>query len=587
MTARDHDIVLFGATGFTGKLVAEYLARHAGAKTVRWAIAGRNRSKLEAVKRDLVAIDPALAELPVLVADGHDQATLDAIVPRTHVVCTTVGPFGVHGRKLAATCARSGTHYCDITGEVPFIRASIDENHDKAVETHARIVHCCGFDSIPSDLGVFILWDHARKQGGSLSWTKGFVGEMSGAASGGTAATMLALIEEATRDPKVRRLLGNPHALDPEVPRGRVRDPFEADVRGVAFDPDRVVVRVALRRRRLVCPSCAYSTRWIENTQAHESAWRHLDLGVWRLEVRATLRRLRCPTHGVHVEGVPFAREGSRFTADLEDLVTWLVTKTDRTAVCRLVRVDWQTIGRIIERVGQEKLDPGRLDGLYEIGIDEVSWRKQHRYLTLVVDHRRGQVVWGTDGAGAAAADRFFAELDPPQPGGELEPEPAAQLAIPGADGAKPTIGERAGRLEAISMDMGPGYALSAREHAPHAVICIDPFHVVALTTRALDEVRRGYWNELRSLDDKQAAKRFKDARWVLLKNPENLTEKQAQTHARLRDTGGDVWHAYTLKEALRSIFNSELEIEDVTVLIDEFITSASQMYDVLIGMIR
>jgi transposase len=347
-------------------------------------------------------------------------------------------------------------------------------------------------------------------------------------------------------------------------------------VRGVAFDPDRVVVRVALRRRRLVCPSCAYSTRWIENTQAHESVWRHLDLGVWRLEVRATLRRLRCPTHGVHVEGVPFAREGSRFTTDLEDLVTWLVTKSDRTAVCRLVRVDWQTIGRIIERVGQEKLDPDRLDGLYEIGIDEVSWRKQHRYLTLVIDHRRGQVVWGTDGAGAAAADRFFAELDPPQPGGELEREAAAQLAIPGADGSKPTVGERASKITAISMDMGPGYALSAREHAPHAVICIDPFHVVALTTRALDEVRRGYWNELRSLDDKQAAKRFKDARWVLLKNPENLTEKQAATHRKLRDTGGDVWHAYTLKEALRSIFNSELEIEDVTVLIDEIITSAA-----------
>jgi short subunit dehydrogenase-like uncharacterized protein len=237
MTARDHDIVLFGATGFTGKLVAEYLARHAP-KSVRWAIAGRNKAKLEAVKRDLVAIDPALAELPVLVADGHDQASLDAIVPKTRVVCTTVGPFGEHGRKLVSTCARSGTHYCDITGEVPFIRASIDENHAKAVETHARIVHCCGFDSIPSDLGVFILWDHARKQGGSLSWTKGFVGEMSGTASGGTAATMLAIVEEATRDPKVRRLLGNPHALDPEVPRGRGRDPFEADVRGVAFDKD-------------------------------------------------------------------------------------------------------------------------------------------------------------------------------------------------------------------------------------------------------------------------------------------------------------------------------------------------------------
>jgi short subunit dehydrogenase-like uncharacterized protein len=237
MTDREHDIVLFGATGFTGKLVAEYLARHAP-KGVRWAIAGRNKSKLETVKRDLVAIDAGLEGLPVLVADGHDQASLDAIVPKTRVVCTTVGPFGEHGRKLVATCARFGTHYCDITGEVPFIRASIDENHAKAIETRARIVHCCGFDSIPSDLGVFILWDHARKQGGSLSWTKGFLGEMSGTASGGTAATMLAIVEEATRDPKVRRLLGNPHALDPEVPRGRERDPFEADVRGVAFDRD-------------------------------------------------------------------------------------------------------------------------------------------------------------------------------------------------------------------------------------------------------------------------------------------------------------------------------------------------------------
>jgi short subunit dehydrogenase-like uncharacterized protein len=237
MTARDHDIVLFGATGFTGKLVAEYLARHAP-KGIRWAIAGRNQKKLEAVKRDLVAIDAALSDLPILIADGHDQATLDALVPKTRVVCTTVGPFGEHGRKLVATCARNGTHYCDITGEVPFIRASIDENHEKATETRARIVHCCGFDSIPSDLGVFILWDHARKQGGSLSWTKGFVGEMSGTASGGTAATMLAIVEEATRDPKVRRLLGNPHGLDPEVPRGRTRDPFEADVRGVAFDRD-------------------------------------------------------------------------------------------------------------------------------------------------------------------------------------------------------------------------------------------------------------------------------------------------------------------------------------------------------------
>ena len=269
-------------------------------------------------------------------------------------------------------------------------------------------------------------------------------------------------------------------------------------VRGVVFEPDRVVVRVVLRRRRLVCAHCRFSTRRIENTQAHESAWRHLDLGVWRLEVRATLRRLRCPVHGVHVEGVPFARQGSRSTADFEDLVAWLAARTDRTAVCRLVRVDWETVGRIIERVSLEKLDPGRLDGLYEIGIDEVSWRKQHRYLTLVIDHRRGCVVWGTDGAGAAAADRFFADLDPPKPAGPGVPRSPVQLAITGVEGepgAPSVVGERASKLLAISMDMGPGYASSAREHAPNAVRCVDPFHVVALATKALDEVRRAYWN--------------------------------------------------------------------------------------------
>lgn len=237
MIPRDFDIVLFGATGFTGKLVAEYLAR-AAPEGVRWAIAGRNAAKLEAVRKELASIDGALADLAILVADGHDEASLDALVPKAQVVCTTVGPFGRHGRKLAAACARHGTHYCDITGEVPFIRASIDENHDKAVETRARIVHCCGFDSIPSDLGVHVLWDHAKKEGGSLTWAKGFVGEMRGTASGGTAATMLAIVEEATKDPATRRLLGNPHALDPEVPRGRTRDPFESDPHGVAFDRD-------------------------------------------------------------------------------------------------------------------------------------------------------------------------------------------------------------------------------------------------------------------------------------------------------------------------------------------------------------
>ncbi len=237
MSDREFDIVLFGATGFTGKLVAEYLAGRME-RPGRWAIAGRNPKKLEAVKKGLVDRDARLADLTILLADGHDDTTLDALVPRARVVCTTVGPYGQHGRRLASACARHGTHYCDITGEVPFIRASIDDNHAKATETKARIVHCCGFDSIPSDLGTHLLWDHAHRQGGSLAWVKAFAGEMRGTASGGTAATMLAIVEEATRDAKVRKLLGNPHALDPVVPRGRRRDPFESDIRGVAFDSD-------------------------------------------------------------------------------------------------------------------------------------------------------------------------------------------------------------------------------------------------------------------------------------------------------------------------------------------------------------
>src|SRR3954447_9722351 len=128
MNDRELDVVLFGATGFTDRLVAESLARRVE-KPRTWAIAGRNRSKLEAVKKELVALDARLAELPVLIADGHDDAALDTLVPRARVVCTTVGPYGQHGRRLAAACARHGTHYCDITGEVPFIRHSIDDNH--------------------------------------------------------------------------------------------------------------------------------------------------------------------------------------------------------------------------------------------------------------------------------------------------------------------------------------------------------------------------------------------------------------------------------------------------------------------------
>ncbi len=172
-------------------------------------------------------------------------------------------------------------------------------------------------------------------------------------------------------------------------------------VRSVAFQPDRVVVEVVLRRRRLLCPKCSYWTRHRENRQQHQSKWRHLDLGVWRLEIRASLRRLRCPEHGALVERVPFARDGARFTRDFENLVAWLATKTDKTATCRLTRIDWATIGRVIERVGAELLGQAdRLEGLFEISVDEVAWRKGHRYLTLIGDHADGASSGAAKGRG-------------------------------------------------------------------------------------------------------------------------------------------------------------------------------------------
>jgi transposase len=320
-------------------------------------------------------------------------------------------------------------------------------------------------------------------------------------------------------------------------------------VRGVRFSTDRVVVSVALRRRRLCCPLCGYSTRHRHNRQQVESSWRHLDLGSWRLELRAQLRRLECPQHGVRVEGVPFARHGSGFTRDFEALVAWLATKTDKTTITRLVRIDWGTVGRIIARVCADELDPDRLENLFEIGVDEVSWKRQHNYLTLVADHIRGQIVWGHEGNGAATAGRFFKQIGR----------------------------SRSKAIEVISLDMGPGYAKAAREHAPQAIIAIDPYHVVAVANRALDEVRRAYWNELRRVGDRDAARRFKGARWSLLKAPDRLNDEQSATLRRLRRAGGEVWRAYTLKEALRAIFQPGLTLQDVTILLDRFISKATR----------
>jgi transposase len=165
-------------------------------------------------------------------------------------------------------------------------------------------------------------------------------------------------------------------------------------------DDEVVVVDVRLRRRRLECPWCGWTTRARHNWQPRPATWRALDLGVWRVLVRCRLRRLACrPCARVTVEAVPFARHRSRHTRDFEDLVAWLVAHTDKTAVTRLCRINWRTTGAIVERVVADELDDTRLDDLFDIGVDEVAYRRQHHYLTLIADHDTGTIVWADEAA--------------------------------------------------------------------------------------------------------------------------------------------------------------------------------------------
>ncbi|MFO0579293.1 MAG: saccharopine dehydrogenase NADP-binding domain-containing protein [Polyangia bacterium] len=256
--SRAHDIVLFGATGFTGQLVAEYLARQRP-EGLRWALGGRSRDKLERVRSGLAAIDGRLAELPLVLADSNDEAALQRLAASTRVVCTTAGPFVLHGKKLLAACAEAGTDYCDITGEVPFIRWAIDTQQARAKESGARIVSCCGFDSLPSDLGVLLLAENLQQRGAQLAAATLAVERVHGELSGGTLASMMNLMEEASRDRGLRRLLASPYALVPE--RESERDPKDAELRGVRWDEE-------LRRWTAPFVMAAINTRVVRRSNA-------------------------------------------------------------------------------------------------------------------------------------------------------------------------------------------------------------------------------------------------------------------------------------------------------------------------------
>lgn len=210
---RDHDVVLYGATGFVGKLTAEYLAKHAP-DGARIALAGRSRSKLEDVRAGL---DPSAADWPLIVADAADAESVATLAASTQVVATTVGPYAKYGMPLLEACANAGTHYADLTGEVGFVRWAIDRFDAVAKQSGARLVVSCGFDSVPPDLGVLVLHDGVRRDGaGELEKTTLVVTALRGGISGGTVDSLKSQVDGMKNDKTLRALVADPYALSPD-----------------------------------------------------------------------------------------------------------------------------------------------------------------------------------------------------------------------------------------------------------------------------------------------------------------------------------------------------------------------------------
>lgn len=220
---RPHDLVVWGASGFVGRLVTLYLAglQARGTLKRRWAIAGRSPGKLEALQAELAERWPQLQLPPILVAESLDPDSIAQLAASTHVVLATVGPYALYGSQLVAACITQGTDYCDLTGELHWIRQMIDAHHELAQERGVRIVHGCGFDSIPSDLGVLMLQDEAQRRHKAPAHTvRYYLCKARGGFSGGTVASMAELLKQARRDIHVRSLLRNPYALNPAAPHG-------------------------------------------------------------------------------------------------------------------------------------------------------------------------------------------------------------------------------------------------------------------------------------------------------------------------------------------------------------------------------
>lgn len=231
--ARYH-LLVFGATSFVGQILTRYLFETFGSRgRLRWAIAGRSGSKLEALKQTL---GPQGASLPIALADAADEVALGKLCDQASVVISTVGPYALYGEPLVKVCAESGTDYCDLTGEVQWIRRMLQAYEKTARRSGARIVHCCGFDSLPSDLGVHFLQQQARQRFGQpCTQVKMRVKAMRGGFSGGTVASLMNVVKEASGNPALRKELANPYSICPEGYGSRLRQP---NVKFAEYDPD-------------------------------------------------------------------------------------------------------------------------------------------------------------------------------------------------------------------------------------------------------------------------------------------------------------------------------------------------------------
>jgi transposase len=319
----------------------------------------------------------------------------------------------------------------------------------------------------------------------------------------------------------------------------------KAVIEGIEFDEDEQVLVAHVRPHKRARGRCGRCGRRSPGYDAGEGRrrWRALDLGTVQAVLEADAPRVDCPVHGPTVIEVPWARHRAGHTRAFDDQVAWLAVACSKSAVTQLMRIAWRTVGAIVARVCADvDAEVDRFAGLRRIGIDEISYKRHHKYLTVVVDHDTGRLVWGAPGRDTATLQKFFDAL------GE----------------------QRCAQITHVSADSAEWIAKVVTANCPQAVRCADPFHIVAWATEALDEVRRRAWNEARDApggsrvtggtkrrirEGTGPARQLKRARWALWKNPEDLSVRQREKLLWIARTHPHLYRAYLLKEGLRLVF--------------------------------